>query len=94
MSASVTSMHDFIEALRLRVPHDIHPMARQFIHEDFGKMRDAADDPARVMQFVAKVHHRIADELRWEAVKSASVCDFKGAHRLRCRADKFEAAHA
>jgi hypothetical protein len=88
-------MHDFIEALRIRVPRDdIHPMALQFIHEDFCEMCNAVDDPARVMQLVAKVRHRIVDELRWEAEKFASVRDFKDAYRLRRQADKFEAAHA
>lgn len=94
MSASPTSMHDFIEALRVKIPRDIHPMALQFIHEDLGEMREVVDDPARVMQLVAKVRHRIVDELRWEAEKFASVRDFKDAYRLRRQADKFEAAHA
>jgi hypothetical protein len=93
VSASMTSMHDFIEALRVRVPRDIHPAARRFIHEDFGEMREAVDDPARVMHLIAKVRDRIASELRWEAKKFASVRDFKDAYRLRRQADKFEAAH-
>ena len=90
----MTSMSDFIEALRLRVPRDIHPAAHEIIHWDLCEMREAVDDPARVMQLIAKVHHRIASELRWEAVKHASVRDFKDAYRLRRQADKFEAAHA
>jgi hypothetical protein len=94
MSASVTSMHDFIEALRSRVPRDIHPMALAIIREDFCAMHDAAADPQRVVQLAAKVRWRIVDELRWEAVKSATVHDFRAAYKLRHRADRIEASHA
>jgi hypothetical protein len=93
VSASMTSMRDFIEALRVRVPRDIHPMALQFIHEDFGEMCEAVNDPARVMQLIAKVHHRTASELRWEAAKHTSCGGFRDAYRLRRRAERFEAAH-
>ena len=89
MSAALTNMREFIEAAQLRVPRDIHPMSLAFIHENFCAMRDAADDPRRVMQLLAKVGQRIARELRWEAVKSASVRDFKEAYKLRRRAGKF-----
>jgi hypothetical protein len=90
MSATVISMHDFIEALRMRVPTDIHPSARCIIHEYLGAMRDAIDDPAHVVKLATMVREKIVDELRWEAEKYASVCDYREAYRLRHRADRFE----
>ncbi len=92
MSASATDMFDFIDELRRRVPRDIHPMAQALIDEDIGAMRDAADDPARVLQLIAKVRERVIDELCWEAVKAETGHDFKQAYRLRRQAARF--AHA
>ena len=87
MSASVTDMRDFIEALRVRVPREIHPCAHEAIRWWFADMRDA--DPAHVVRLAAKVRHRIVDELRWEAVKQTTARDYRAAHKLRRRADRF-----
>ena len=96
MSASKTEMRDFVEALHVRVPRDIHPMACRFIHEDICEMREAVavDDHAHVVLLMANVRERIVDELRWEAVKYQTVRKHREAYRLRRRADRFEAAHA
>lgn len=92
MSATATSMYDFIEAVSRRVPRDLHPFAQAYVAEQITNMLEAADDPARVVQLISKVNARIADELRWEATKYATVHDFREAHRLRRQADRFEHA--
>lgn len=44
MSATITTLHDFVEALAIRVPYDdIHPMSQCFMHEDISSSaRDGA----------------------------------------------------
>ena len=93
MSASVDRMRDFIELLRRSVPPEIHPSAKEGIRWKFAEMRDAVDNPAHVVRLAAQVRERIVYELRWEAVKHATARDFKGAYRLRRRADRFEVSH-
>jgi hypothetical protein len=96
MSASKTSMYDFINALCIRVPPDIHPSARWNIDHDFSEMREAVavDDHAHVVLLMAYVRDRVVDELRWEAEKYRTVRKYREAYRLRRRADRFEVAHA
>jgi hypothetical protein len=94
MSASKTGMRDFVEALLVQVPHDMHPSSSFIIHHKFTEMRDAVDDPARVMQLMAAVRERIVQELRWEAENYQTVRKYREAYRLRRRADRFEVAHA
>jgi hypothetical protein len=95
MSASTSYWCDFIEALCIRVPPDIHPSARWNIDHDFSEMREAVviDDHARIVRLIAKVRDRIVDELRWEAEKYQTVRKHREAYRLRRRADRYEAAH-
>lgn len=93
MTAHAIDMHDFIEALRIRVPRDLHPSSRCIIHQQFGEMHVTADDPAHVAKLAAAICHRIVSELRWEAVKSDAVHDVREAYRLRRQADRIEASH-
>jgi hypothetical protein len=88
------SEHDFIAALRLRGPREIHPMARVIIAEWLDDMQRAAEtgDTREVHRLVRMVRDKIADELRWEAVKYATVHDHKEANKLRYRATRFEHA--
>jgi hypothetical protein len=65
VSARVTDMRDFIEAMRAAVPY-LHPCAQEEIHWQFVGMRDAADNPA----FMAKVRQLIADQLRFKAANA------------------------
>ncbi len=93
MSATRTDMHGFIEALAQRVPRQLHPLAQQSVHQCFTLMHEAADcgDHAEVIRLLRLAHAKIADELRWEAVKHATGHDFKHAHRLRRQAERIEA---
>jgi hypothetical protein len=93
MSATLTNMCEFIEAAQLRVPREVHPMSRCFIHEDISEIREHFEDTRYVMRLLTKVHHRIARDLRWAADDAATVRHFKEAYRLRRRASKFEAAY-
>jgi hypothetical protein len=63
-------MRDFIEAWRAVVPRDLHPSVQEAIRWDFVGMRDAVDDPARVVQLMAMARQRIADELRVKAINA------------------------
>jgi hypothetical protein len=60
MSATATSMYDFIETFAIRVPYnDIHPLSQQLVHNDISAMREMAhhgDDPAHIL----KLMHSIA----------------------------------
>jgi hypothetical protein len=95
MSASLTTMREFIEGLRLRVPPEIHPSAQGIVrqHLDDACYADAHGDLATVHRLLDLVGRKIADELRWEADKSATprIKDYREAYRLRRRADRFEA---
>jgi hypothetical protein len=43
MSATATSMYDFIETFAIRVPYnDIHPLSQQLVHNDICDMREMA----------------------------------------------------
>jgi hypothetical protein len=94
MSATATSMCDFIEALAIRVPYDsIHPSSQCNVWHDICAMREMAhhgDDPAHIIKLMANVRHRIARDLRWAADDCAKFGHFKEAYRLRRRANKFE----
>jgi len=95
MSATVINMHDYIEALRLHVPPDIHPSTRSIIAEYLAEMHLAADDdPALVAKLAGFICYRVAQELRFEAENCESARDFHEAYRLRRQADRFEASHA
>jgi hypothetical protein len=89
MSASVTTKHDFIEALYIKVPRELHPCAEDRIYGYFDRMREAVDDPALVVKLSTWVREAVAQELRWEAEVCDFAREFKEAYRLRRRADKF-----
>ena len=60
MSATATSMYDFIETFAIREPYnDIHPLSQQLVHHDICDMRELAhhgDDPS----YILKLMHSIA----------------------------------
>jgi hypothetical protein len=95
MSATATSMYDFIETFAIREPYnDIHPLSQQLVHNDICDMREMAhhgDDPSHIIKLMHNVRHRIARDLRWAADDCASTHHFKEAYKLRRRANKFEA---
>ncbi len=93
MSARRSDMASFIAELRQRVPRDLHPMARQFIHEWFNEALDADErgDHGEVARLLAAVRAKVADELRWEAQKAQTGRDYKHADRLRRQAARIEA---
>lgn len=89
MSASLTGMHDFIEALHRQVPRDIHPSAREAIRWYFADMRDAVDDPATVLRISRKICRRVVQELRWAAESFESARVYRDAYRAQRQADRF-----
>ena len=95
MSATATSMYDFIETFAIREPYnDIHPLSQKLVHNDICDMRKMAhhgDDPSHILKRMHNVQHRIARDLRWAADDCASTHHFKEAYKLRRRANKFEA---
>jgi hypothetical protein len=95
MSASATSMYEFIETARHRMPRRLHPCGDQAIHEYFSEMREAVDDPPRVLELIRRACNRVAQELRWEAENAETFptpINLRHSHRLRRLADKYEAA--
>lgn len=92
MSAQPISMHEFVATLRRRVPLEIHPLAQLHVNEWLTEMEIASEhaDMGEVARLNTIIINKITDELRWEAVKYASVDDFKEAHRLRRRAERWE----
>jgi hypothetical protein len=89
MSASLTGMHDFVEALRRQVPRDIHPSASEAIRWYFADMRDAVEDPAEVLRLTAKVCDCVVQELNWCAEDLESARAYRDAHRARRQAERF-----
>ena len=69
MSATATSMYDFIETFAIREPYnDIQPLSQQLVHNDICDMREMAhhgDDPSHIIKLMHNVRHRIARDLRW-----------------------------
>ena len=60
MSATATSMYDFIETFAVRVPYnDIHPLSLQLVHNDICDMREMAhhgDDPSYISSSCTASH--------------------------------------
>ncbi len=75
MSAQLTTMYEFVEALRQSVPDEIHPWAQSRTHELLSEMTNAAHDgdTHEVARLSNLIRYRIADELRWEAFKRANT---------------------
>ncbi len=88
MSATATSIHEFIGNLRIHAPRDFHPMSRTIIDQQLAEMREA--DPATVTRLMSSISFRIARDLRWEAETRSSLGQHKDAWKLLRRADRFD----
>jgi hypothetical protein len=89
MSASATSMHDFVEHPARRIPRDLHPCGQVYVHEDICAMRAAVADPAEVLRLSKRVRARVMRELEWEAESATTARDYRHAHKLRRQAARF-----
>jgi hypothetical protein len=93
MSARLTDMHDFIETLCRRTPHDLHTCRNAEIHDLFDCMRVAIDDPAAVLRLAGRLRAAVAQELRFEAENAERARAYPASYKLRRHAERFEAAH-
>jgi hypothetical protein len=95
VSASLTSMREFIDVFRRRVPPGIHPSAQCIVREYISRAydADARGDLHEVSRLLGLAKWKICDELRWEAEKYSDqlIRDYRESYRLRHRADRFEA---
>jgi hypothetical protein len=89
MSATQTDMREFIEALAVRMPPDIHPSAQLIIGRYFGEMVANVEDPALVNELMVKVKAKVAQELNWKAHDCATMRKHKDAAEYRKRAKEF-----
>ncbi len=86
MTANLTSMHDFINTMRRRVP-PLHPSAKVIVHEWLDEA-DAVNDANEVARLLDLVGDKIVLELRWQAEDRETAHFYRDAYYLR-RADRY-----
>jgi hypothetical protein len=91
MSASATSMYDFILALERQVPWGLHPCTDNAIHEYLSDMRAHVDDPAAVYKLTGKICQRVVQELEFVAENKETVGYYRDAYCSRRQAERFAA---
>jgi hypothetical protein len=90
MTAQLTSMHQFVEALTREVPCDIRPtVTNEYLYE----MREAVDDPAEVWRLTKLLCGRIALELVFNAENDEGCGHYREAYKYRRRAERFAARY-
>jgi hypothetical protein len=86
MSASITSLRDYVETAKQRVPRDMHPNVYEYL--SWAEYHADRDDAHEVAPYLGLARDRIVQELRWEAESFETAHAYRDAYDAHRRADR------
>jgi hypothetical protein len=86
MSASATSLRDYVETAKQRVPRFMHPYVYEYL--GWAGYHANHDDAREVARYLGLARDKIVQELRWAAESFASAHAYRDAYYNYRQADR------